>query len=576
MYKHLNSSTASANSINRRISTNNPFRSALLAEEEQQRRNSEDDPNYNDWINKNSLNNISDQDDDFDVVDMYNRDSNSSSLLKPKLLSVNSNSSNNSFNPFAERSFSPAKNNDSNQRHKISGFDAERDHYDAHDLPPSYDDIVGPGSSKKYPKDIKHRPSNDSKPSAPPPPRPSARSKITNDSQSKQNNNNSTYNNSSSLKPVEIAPRRPSTTNNNGSNPNTPTSKRLLDITATEVTRIDSDGRVRSRSAGEMTKPPVLRPSNRRRDSDYDERRNGNGSGNGSSKPHRHHSTSSQHRDSSERPRRHHSSSHRERGDRDREGEREHSSSHHHSSGRRHRSKKVVLDKPKNLDTIDKLDVTGFFGGGAFHHDGPFDACTPHRNKDNKAAPVMAFPVDGPNSSLKMPASVNRKAETMDMVFGIRDEDPLYSTAIKKTTSGPSSSTNYQQQQQQQQYIQQQQQQQQQPTSILNSASSPPNKASNYSNGIVIHKAESSLTIADSVVQFDSNTKAAPVHGDTTLGLGSSTFLDGAPAYGDTTTSTKKNELSRKKSLSDRLRITSDDSSNGLIRRVKSLRVSRK
>lgn len=93
MYKHLNSSTASANSINRRISTNNPFRSALLAEEEQQRRNSEDDPNYNDWINKNSLNNISDQDDDFDVVDMYNRDSNSSTLLKPKLLSVNSNSS---------------------------------------------------------------------------------------------------------------------------------------------------------------------------------------------------------------------------------------------------------------------------------------------------------------------------------------------------------------------------------------------------------------------------------------------------------------------------------------------------
>ncbi|GMF61427.1 unnamed protein product [[Candida] boidinii] len=164
-----------------------------------------------------------------------------------------------------------------------------------------------------------------------------------------------------------------------------------------------------------------------------------------------------------------------------------------------------------------------------------------------------------------MPASINRKAETMDMVFGIRDEDPLYSTTIKKTTSGPSSSTNYQQQQQQQQKT----------APILNSASSPPNKASNYSNGIVIHKAESSLTLAESVVQFDSNTKAAPVHGDTTLGLGSSTFLDGAPAYGDTTTS-KKNELSRKKSLSDRLRITSDDASNGLIRRVKSLRVSRK
>ncbi|OWB66341.1 hypothetical protein B5S33_g1303 [[Candida] boidinii] len=529
MYKHLNSSTASANSINRRISTNNPFRSALLAEEEQQRRSSEDDPTYNDWVNKNALDNISDQDDDFDVVDMYDRDSHSNALSKPKLLSVNSNSS------------------------KIGGFDPERDHFDAHDLPPSYDDIVAPGSSKNYPKDVKYRPSDDSKSSAPHPPRPSARS----NSQSRQNSNNNS-NINSSLKPVEMAPRRPlATNNNNGSHPITPNSRRLLDLTATEVTRIDSDGRVRSRSAGEMTKPPVLRPSNRRRDSDYDERRNGNGS----SKPHRHQSTTSQHRDSSERPRRHHSTSHRER-----EGDREHSSSHHHSSsGRRHRSKKVVLDKPKNLDTIDKLDVTGFFGGGAFHHDGPFDACTPHRNKDNKAAPVMAFPVDGPNSSLKMPASINRKAETMDMVFGIRDEDPLYSTTIKKTTSGPSSSTNYQQQQQQQQKT----------APILNSASSPPNKASNYSNGIVIHKAESSLTLAESVVQFDSNTKAAPVHGDTTLGLGSSTFLDGAPAYGDTTTS-KKNELSRKKSLSDRLRITSDDASNGLIRRVKSLRVSRK
>ncbi|GMF61305.1 unnamed protein product [[Candida] boidinii] len=93
MYKHLNSSTASANSINRRISTNNPFRSALLAEEEQQRRSSEDDPTYNDWVNKNALDNISDQDDDFDVVDMYDRDSHSNALSKPKLLSVNSNSS---------------------------------------------------------------------------------------------------------------------------------------------------------------------------------------------------------------------------------------------------------------------------------------------------------------------------------------------------------------------------------------------------------------------------------------------------------------------------------------------------
>lgn len=48
----------------------------------------------------------------------------------------------------------------------------------------------------------------------------------------------------------------------------------------------------------------------------------------------------------------------------------------------------------KNLDKIDRLDVTGFMTAGGFHHDGPFDACNPSRNKNAKKAPVLAFAKD--------------------------------------------------------------------------------------------------------------------------------------------------------------------------------------
>lgn len=46
--------------------------------------------------------------------------------------------------------------------------------------------------------------------------------------------------------------------------------------------------------------------------------------------------------------------------------------------------------------------MTGFYGGSGFHHDGPFDACAPHRNKKSTrgVTPVSAFPADGPNNSL--------------------------------------------------------------------------------------------------------------------------------------------------------------------------------
>lgn len=173
----------------------------------------------------------------------------------------------------------------------------------------------------------------------------------------------------------------------------------------------------------------------------------------------------------------------------------------HHSSSRRHREagthgsdrrksskdkKSSSSSKPlaKNVDTIDKLDVTGLFGG-AFHHDGPFDACTPHRNRNTKVAPVMAFPADGPNSSI---AGAANSKSPMKEVFGqeATDDDDAYLYGNKIYSRGNNSSTN-------------------------TIGAIKPNM-----NG---------------VTQFDVKAKNL-VHGPTTVGLGSTTFLDGAPATG--------------------------------------------
>jgi len=45
--------------------------------------------------------------------------------------------------------------------------------------------------------------------------------------------------------------------------------------------------------------------------------------------------------------------------------------------------------KSQHADVIDRLDFTGV--GPMFHHDGPFDACTPSRNKHKSKAPMHAW-----------------------------------------------------------------------------------------------------------------------------------------------------------------------------------------
>lgn len=256
--------------------------------------------------------------------------------------------------------------------------------------------------------------------------------------------------------------------------------------------------------------------------------------------------------------------SHSEASHRRRHGE----SSRHHRSGKsssKHKSskKKIEPHKPGNLDTIDKLDVSAFFGG-RFHHDGPFDACTPHRNKNDKNAPVLAFPADGPNSSIKAAGPGINNDDRMDLAFGNYTEDRNEIVGIKS---------------------------QPQPAPVPLPKS---NRGSDDPQSTMY-----TPRLNPSVVAFDANQKAAPIHGLTTAGLGSSTFLDGAPAP-KTDETFNSSGLGRKKSLVQRLRKNSlsdqparrmsndnyseyarspsyeEESSNSLLRRVKSLKVGRR
>lgn len=149
-------------------------------------------------------------------------------------------------------------------------------------------------------------------------------------------------------------------------------------------------------------------------------------------------------------------------------------------SGSGARKDKYVRRDRKNgapLDVIDKLDVTGIYG---VHHDGPFDACNPHRNKKtHKLAPVQAFPADSANNALSGFGPVNLKADHSH-VFGNRDPEAFHDfTASGRRDSSP---------------------------------------------GLLDVRPSGSRTQS-----FDPKA-AETIHGDETIGLGTSTFLDGAPA----------------------------------------------
>ncbi|KAI1427402.1 Pal1 cell morphology protein-domain-containing protein [Xylaria sp. FL1777] len=76
---------------------------------------------------------------------------------------------------------------------------------------------------------------------------------------------------------------------------------------------------------------------------------------------------------------------------------------------RRHRDGK---NRPKKLDIIDQLDATSIYGTGLFHHDGPFDACNPHRNrKGSRRAPMQAFAKDSANNTIGGAGPLNKRPD---------------------------------------------------------------------------------------------------------------------------------------------------------------------
>ncbi|TQS36786.1 hypothetical protein Golomagni_02755 [Golovinomyces magnicellulatus] len=154
---------------------------------------------------------------------------------------------------------------------------------------------------------------------------------------------------------------------------------------------------------------------------------------------------------------------------------------------REHSDKDSKPRRPnRKLDVIDKLDVTSIYGTGLFHHDGPFDACNPHRNRQgSKRAPMQAFPKDSLNNVLGGGGPINIRPDHA-LFLGNKNEE-----AFNDYSKG---GTNF-------------------------------NETESYDNSLSFtgnSRQESNVLSATNRVE--------PIHGEETLGLGTSTFLEGAPA----------------------------------------------
>jgi hypothetical protein len=191
----------------------------------------------------------------------------------------------------------------------------------------------------------------------------------------------------------------------------------------------------------------------------------------------------------------------------------------------------------RRLDIIDQLDATSIFGTGrkspiihflahhgtlqkkkriselilskVFHHDGPFDALNPHRNrKGSRRAPMQAFPQGSLNNSLGGSGPLNARP---DHATFMGNADP---EAFKEYSTGAVDKSNF-----------------------------PAD-------------AKSEMGV------FDPMSRGSILHGDESLGLGTSTFLEGAPAARTAIQRREQEQaqqdmeggLQRKKSLAQRIR----------------------
>ncbi|KAB5560034.1 Pal1 cell morphology protein-domain-containing protein [Coniochaeta sp. 2T2.1] len=187
---------------------------------------------------------------------------------------------------------------------------------------------------------------------------------------------------------------------------------------------------------------------------------------------------------------------------------------------RRHRERDGKDKKPasRKLDIIDQLDATSIFGTGLFHHDGPFDAVNPHRNRPgSRRAPMQAFPKDSLNNVIGGSGPLNKRPDHATFL-GQNNEDAFLDYSNQAATKGRSGSASY--------------------------ADAP-----------------TARPRGDMPV-FDPTARGSILHGDESLGLGTSTFLEGTPAA---RTAIQKREeeraadimdggIQRKKSLAQRIR----------------------
>lgn len=459
MYRHLNTSQVSSGSA-KRISSNNPFRSALLQDEQRSRSRQnlgspQEDDEYNNWLDKR----VQEQGQD----DEYSSDG--------------------SFEAGDELDFAPPRPQQFQRTHSGSSTSSrgnsnnpfsKQDYRDEQAAPPpAYHDVVPKSTHSDYPRDEKSSP---------------VRTTVTEVEESEN-----PFPESSRRAPPPIPGS--GRTNRSGSGSNR---LNVENITNTTTTKIYSDGRVRSKSTGD---PMASSLESKQRS----QRKSG--------ERHHQHQERSERSDRSDRPHRSHS----------------HSQGGHRSS---RRNKRFVQAKSRNVDTIDRLDVTGFFGGAKFHHDGPFDACTPQRNKDVKAAPVAAFPADGPNNSIKGVQPNLTKDDQYDMMFGVNNIDTKDKQNILPYKEIPKAQQQQQQQQQQKQFAEREDS-----VDTVDTVAGALGKA---------HISQLDVT----------NTKK--LVGEESLGLGSTTFVDGAPVYGAAaaTNSEKENNsgLGRKKTLLGRMK----------------------
>ena len=134
-----------------------------------------------------------------------------------------------------------------------------------------------------------------------------------------------------------------------------------------------------------------------------------------------------------------------------------------------------------------------------FHHDGPFDACNPHRNrKGSERAPMQAFAKDSANNTIGGSGPVHKEINFAQ--FHGRGEEGFTDYA----TSG--AAVNKPQ------------------------AESGIEFESYAGSSAPIRRGPGIRPGVDRTSSFNPTSRVDPVHGEESLGLGTSTFLEGAPA----------------------------------------------